>query len=95
MHPYSYSCLALWIDPRYKFSILDNISTKSDTSQNLVSSFLFTSADLLTTVKLFLANVKEDVTMRDRNTDHGIVKLELEFLAQNRNVLYEETGVYM
>ena len=46
------------IDSRYKFSILDNISIKSDTSQNLVSSFLFTSADLLTTIKLFLARIR-------------------------------------
>ena len=64
-------------------------------SQNLASSFMFTSADLLTTIKLFLDEVKEDVTMCDRNTDHGNVMLQLEFLAQNRNVLYEETDVYV
>ena len=29
--------------------------------------------------------------MRDRNTDHENVKVELEALAQNRNVSYEET----
>ena len=33
--------------------------------------------------------------MCDRNTDHGNVMLQLEILAQNRNVFYEETGVYV